>query len=93
LYNKGLQVLERWVNDTDLGKVTVDVQSKMAEWERCGLSDDMLRLILWIYLRETFGLPARLCISERAGGRIADDLAAAAIHFVDPPGLAKTAKQ
>lgn len=60
------------------------VRSHMSKWQESALPDDQLRLLLWMYLREAFRLPPRLCISMRSAGTACDDLSAAALHFVGP---------
>lgn len=56
------------------------------------LTPNDLRLILWIYLREAFDLPARLTVSTRGADALATELAAAAIHAADPPSLFQNGK-
>ncbi|HEY9037172.1 MAG TPA: hypothetical protein VIM96_10720 [Pseudomonadales bacterium] len=59
------------------------VRYSMQEWLDSGYSDDHLRLLLWIYLREALKLPARIGVSLRSISFLAEDVAAATISFVD----------
>jgi hypothetical protein len=68
----------------EIENVAASVQSRVDFWDSGDWSDDDLRLIAWIYLREAFALPERLCLSERGAARICDDLAAAAIAVGAP---------
>ena len=56
------------------------VETRMAFWLGSKIGDDALRLILWIYLRKAFGVPAKLSVSMRGAEALAVELAAAAIH-------------
>jgi len=68
----------------EIEDVDASVQSRIDFWNGDDWSDDDVRLIVWIYLREAFALPERLCLSERGAARICDDLAAAAIAVGAP---------
>lgn len=65
------------------------VQSRTEEWQKSNLTDDQLRLVLWIYLRDAFALPSRVCLSMRSAMASCDDLAASALHFLKPGMLVK----
>jgi hypothetical protein len=69
------------------------VRTRLHHWRNSDWSTDDLRLILWIRLREAFGLAARLSVSRRGCAQLGDDLAAALIHALDPPGLVKSSKR
>jgi hypothetical protein len=79
---------EAWLRQAWQGReiedVAASVQSRVDFWDSGDCSDEDLRLIAWIYLREAFALPERLCLSERGAARICDDLAAAAIAVGAP---------
>jgi hypothetical protein len=57
-----------------------------SEW-----SDDDLRVSLWVYLREAFGLPAHTFASVRTASTAADDLVARAISTRQPSRWEKIA--
>lgn len=59
--------------------VAKGVASRRTFWVKAALPDDTLRLVLWIYLRDGFGLPARLCLTRNSAALICDDIAAAAV--------------
>jgi hypothetical protein len=66
----------------------------MEVWLSSEKSDDYLRLLLWIYIREAFGIPARLSVSNRGMELLADDVTAAAISVLDPAdGLLEQGKK
>lgn len=92
IYRQVGNEVRRRLGKEDVQESTASVQTRMAFWLVSKLSDNDLRLILWIYLRDAFGLPARLSVSMRGAERLADDLAAAAIHAVDPPGIIRAGK-
>ena len=83
----------QWLGDANVQEETASLQTQMTFWlQKCRLTDNDLRLILWIYLREAFALPARLTVSTRGADALATELAAAAIHAADPPSLIEDAK-
>lgn len=75
---------------TDLAK---DIESQRDFWINSKHSDEMLRLILWIRIRESLHLPARLSITTRGNRQLADDVTAALIHALDPPNMLKSSKR
>lgn len=88
-----------WVRNTlrrpDVDAVqegTESLQTQMTFWLKNSLTDNDLRLILWIYLREAFDLPARLTVSTRGADALATELAAAAVYVADPPSLIQDGK-
>jgi len=88
LYEQVKGSAESWLREAwerqRIEGVAASVESRIVFWRDGGWSDDDLRLIAWIYLREAFALPERLCLSERAAGRLCDDVAAAAIAVGAP---------
>ena len=64
--------------------VAESVRSRSQQWLDTALPAEQLRLVLWMYLREAFELPARTCASTRAAGRSCDDLTAALLHSLAP---------
>ncbi|MCI0628333.1 MAG: hypothetical protein L0387_42895, partial [Acidobacteria bacterium] len=91
----GVDALQKWLGDANVQEETASLQTQMTFWqdkEKCLLEDDDLRLILWIYLREAFDLPARLTVSTRGADTLATELAATAIHAADPPSLIQDGK-
>ena len=90
-----VDALQKWLGDANAQEGTASLQTQMRFWqdkEKCLLEDNDLRLILWIYLREAFDLPARLTVSTRGADALATELAAAAIHAADPPSLIQNGK-
>ncbi|MGH8521563.1 MAG: hypothetical protein ACREU9_09145, partial [Gammaproteobacteria bacterium] len=88
-----VDTLQKWLGDANVQEETASLQTQMTFWlENCPLADKDLRLILWIYLREAFDLPARLTVSTRGADALATELAAAAIHAADPPSLIQDGK-
>lgn len=75
---------------TELAK---GIESRRDYWHDSTHSDEMLRLILWICLREALQLPARLSATTRGSRHLADDVAAALIHALDPPNTLKSSKR
>lgn len=70
-----------------------DVQDTQAKWLSCDLSDDDLRLVLWIHLRGALELPARLSATHRGCALLGDDVTAKLISYLDPPGAIKSGKR
>lgn len=88
-----VDALQKWLGDANVEQETTSVTTQMTFWrEKCSLEDNDLRLILWIFLREAFALPARLTVSMRGADALATELAAAAIHAADPPSLIRNGK-
>lgn len=84
--------VHRQLNDGEIKETVRSVETRMAFWRNSALSDDDLRLTLWIYLRDALGLSPRLTRSTRGAGALADELTAAVIHFADPPGASRAIK-
>lgn len=84
LYKQVKGSAEAWLTQEvrEIENVAASVENRI--WRDGDWSEDDLRLIAWIYLREAFALPERLCLSERGAARICDDLAAAAIAVGAP---------
>ena len=62
-------------------------------WRISPWSDDDLRLLLWIRLRESMDLPPRLTASWRGCDHLANDLIASLINSLDPPSMVKSGKR
>ena len=60
------------------------VRCRAQQWREAPFTDPELRLVLWIYLREAFELPARTCVSTRAAAGSCNDLTAALLHSLEP---------
>lgn len=69
----------------ELEKVAGEVTNQRDWWLKSTYSEEQLRLFLWIYLREAFNLPARLSVSNQGATKLADDLSAAMVNFINPP--------
>jgi hypothetical protein len=85
LYSKAKKRLNDAVDQEQTQQVAASIQSRIIYWRDSSLTDEDLRLALWIYLREAFGLAPKLAVSDRSARSAADDLVAAIIHHVDPP--------
>ena len=70
-----------------------EIQSALTRWREGPWTDDDLRLILWIRLREALALPPRLSVTWRGCQYLADDLTAKLIHALDPPGMVNSSKR
>ncbi len=69
------------------------VQTSLQAWQNSALSDDALRVLLWMYLRDAFGLPATTFASLRSAGTAADDVVARALNILQPGVVTKIAEQ
>ncbi|MGH8468875.1 MAG: hypothetical protein ACREVY_07830 [Gammaproteobacteria bacterium] len=88
-----VDALQKWMGDASVREETASVETRRDDWKNNQpLTPNDLRLILWIYLREAFDLPARLTVSTRGADALATELAAAAIHAADPPSLIQNGK-
>ncbi|MDQ3777060.1 MAG: hypothetical protein M3461_23260 [Pseudomonadota bacterium] len=77
-----VDAFQKWLGNASVQKETASVTTRKESWEADRqLTDNDLRLILWIYLREAFDLRARLTVSMRGADVLATELAAAAIHL------------
>lgn len=68
------------------------LQKRVMHWMSSSASDQELRLVLWMRLREAFGLAPVTFGSIRATRTVADDLVASAISTLQP-GLLEKAKR
>lgn len=85
LYSKTKKRLNDAVDQKQTEQAVASIQSRITHWRDSPLTDEDLRLALWIYLREAFALAPKLAVSDRTARSAADDLVAAIIHHVDPP--------
>ena len=67
------------------------LQQGVIDWQQAPVPDDDLRLLLWMRLREAFGLDASTFGSLRSAGTAADDLVATLLASLQP-GLLDKAK-
>ena len=67
------------------------LQQGVIDWQQAPVPDDDLRLLLWMRLREAFGLDASTFGSLRSAGTAADDLVATLLVSLQP-GLLDKAK-
>ena len=72
----------------DAVELARSVQSSADKWLRSSLTDDDLRLLLWIRLRESFELPASCFASLRGAAVAADDLVARTLSSLQPGRVA-----
>lgn len=78
--------------DSGSGEVEASLQRKIKEWVSSNHSNDQLRIMLWVRMREAYELPALTFATRRAGSTAADDLVASALRSLQP-NLLKKAKQ
>lgn len=83
------------VEEAPDAEVAVDgLRVAQARWmEESGLSDDELRTLLWIRLRQALALPPRLSASRKGVLGLGDDVAAALISALDPPGAVESGRR
>lgn len=70
-----------------------ELHSAMDAWLDSTFTDDELRVLLWVRLREAMGLPPKLTNTMRGLNYLADDLTARLIHCLDPPNLVGTGRR
>lgn len=70
-----------------------EIGERQRYWLESKYGDDLLRLLLWIRLRDALGLPARLTTTFRGCGYLADDMTARLIHVLDPPNLVDSGRR
>ena len=58
-------------------QVAASLQTQIEGWKSSPVTDDVLRVVLWMRLREALGLPALTFGSLRSARTAADDLVAA----------------
>lgn len=64
------------------------VQDSASKWLRSAFTDDDLRLLVWVRLRESFELPAACFASMRTSATAADDLVARTLQSLQPGRVA-----
>ncbi|MDN3552895.1 hypothetical protein QWY74_05340 [Halomonas almeriensis] len=62
-------------------------------WRNSEHSDDMLRLLLWVRLREALDLPAELTTTHRGCHHLADDMVAKLLNTFDSPDQKKSSQR
>ena len=73
-------------SEPGLAEKLLTVESKLNYWlDEKTFSDDDLRLIIWIYLRDALNLDPALPLSQRSLKRHAGQITAATVHVYDPP--------
>ncbi len=79
--------------EEDCNRDSREIDSRRHFWNESDYTDEQLRLLLWVRLRDALGLSARLSASDRGTRQLADDLTAALIHALDPPSLPKKSRR
>lgn len=74
------KVMPRDEDAADVGQAADLLRSTIDTIRDSQVSDDALRVRLWIYLRSAFGLPPRTFGTLRSAATSADDLVATALH-------------
>lgn len=93
-------LVHRWTSGKNEGRSgTTDaeavaaVRSSLHKWKASTLSDDEMRVLLWIYLREAFALSPATFASSRSAATAAEDIVARALHVLQPGRLEKLAQE
>ena len=73
-------------------QVAASLQTQIEGWKSSPVTDDVLRVVLWMRMREALGLRALTFGSLRSARTAADDLVAATLASIQP-GTAEKAKQ
>ena len=85
----GVKAIVSW-NSIDAAP---SLQERVYQWKNCPAADDELRLLVWMHLREAFGLSPVTFGSLRSARTAADDLVVSALTAVQPGTLEKAWKQ
>lgn len=79
---------------SDAGKAVAGLKVAQDNWmQDSGCSDEQLRGLLWIRLREALALPPRLSACRKGALAAGDDVAAALISALDPPSTVKSGRR
>lgn len=81
------------VADASDAEAAASIRSTMQEWYASPLSDDALRVRLWIYLREAFALPPVTFASSRSASTAADDIVVRALRSLQPGQMKRYAQK
>ncbi|ATD66084.1 hypothetical protein CNR27_00265 [Luteimonas chenhongjianii] len=81
------------VADPTDAEAAASLRSTIQAWLASPLSDDALRVLLWMYLREAFALPPVTFTSCRSAAAAADDMVARALHSLQPSQVTKYAQK
>jgi hypothetical protein len=63
------------------------IESRVEFWSKTRLSDNELRVVLWIYIREALGLCPKVTISTTGLAHLADEIASAALQYANNEGI------
>lgn len=74
-------------------EAVTSLQQRVGEWIASSLTDDVLRVVLWMRLREALSLPALTFGALRSARTAADDLVAATLASIQPGKLEEKARQ
>lgn len=69
------------------------VETRIKEWDNASFTDNELRIVLWIYLREALSLPPKSTISFEGLSNTADELMSAALSFANEENLIEKLKR
>ena len=94
-------LVDRWTSSKDKkasgdptdADTAAALQGSVKTWLASPLSDDDLRVLLWMYLRDAFALPPATFASQRSASTAADDMVARALHSLQPGSIVKLAEQ
>ena len=91
LYDSAKDTYAHWTGK-EIDQQARELNTRQHHWFESSLTDEQLRVLLWIRLRESLALPARLSLTWRGCSHLADDITAALINAIDPPGLRKSGR-
>ena len=91
LYNSAKDTYTSWTGK-EIDQQARELDTRQHYWFESSFSDDQLRVLLWLRLRQSLVLPARLSLTRRGCSHLADDITAALINAIDPPGLKKKSR-
>ena len=73
------------LSDSEIEEVADEVRDRQQQWVNSSLSDEHLRLALWMQLRSALQLAPKLSGSYCGSERLADDISASVVNFLSPP--------
>ena len=91
LYDSAKDTVSGWTGKA-IEQQASELNTRQHYWLESAFTDEQLRALLWIRLRESLALPARLSLTWRGCSHLADDITAALINAIDPPGLRKSGR-
>ena len=91
LYDSAKDTYMQWTGQ-EIDQQARELNIRQHYWFESSFTDDQLRVLLWIRLRESLALPERLSLTLRGCSHLGDDITAALVNAIDPPGLKKKSR-